>query len=233
MTDESPNQKLKYFEQYYEKASKLDITSILKGGLDSDQFSGLNDLISNSLTPEQSGRLQELFSSGITEATDLGLGTWKLRLLELNEAERDELDKLSTSLAEQLDLMVEISGSEIAIENNLSALQNIEPEKMEETIIKMLTPKSNAQIGKTAAFGFLLMLQRNSGDGNEWLLAAATLGKVIEREAHNISSEIIADPKPVNVSKTLTNIFRPIYKADSPDNLPAQVMISLVNKSKA
>jgi hypothetical protein len=218
----------KCFEDLKEYMAKW--MEVANGGFSAEGMAELGDMMMKSLSPEAKTRLTDMYKNTIKDIADKGLLPWKARLLEVDESKREEVEQLATSLAEQLNLTVHIQGSEKAVEQSFAELQNIDPTQMEARLQSILTPTSTTQIAHSSAFGFLYELDQEHGDKDQWLVSAATLGKVVDREVSRVSREVASAKDPARVAEVMSSIFQPQYLPDADPNQPAKIVIGLSNK---
>lgn len=220
-------------QRYLENAADLyeKLAKAVNSESPAEELTTLGELMMRNIPPETEKRLMDIFRDTAKELADKDLLSWRARLLEIGAAKRDEIETLSSSLASQMDLNVHIQGSEQAVLAFFTDLQNIEPDQVEERLKQLLTPTSTAQIIESSAFGFLYMLDRENGDGEPWLISAATLEKVVDRESTRVAQEL-KHADPVRASEVFGSIFKAEYTSTGDSNTAPNIMIGLSNKEQ-
>jgi hypothetical protein len=95
----------------------------------------------------------------------------------------------------------------------------------------MLIPSPTANIANSS-IRFLSILDRENGDADQWLIAAATTEKLINRESKRIAAEMATNLNPAEVAELFGSLFRPSYLPTAESTQPVQYILAISYKSE-
>jgi len=176
--------------------------------------------------------IDKILESGLAQKLLLNLADnaslpWKLRLGEKTQAERDLIDAKASELAERHGLRVRVCGSEKEVNRHFEALHQIGINELEAVLKRMLVSTTTTTIAENTLFGLSELDRANADAGDNWLVAASTMEKVVNREIGRVMSEIDLGGEDEK-GRALRTLFEPEYNPSGSEDDPAQILVGLV-----